>query len=456
MFKKDRGNRIRKKRIFFPTTPLEVSRLEAFFEKMSDEGFLVTDAFGAFYFFQEAPPKKRKFYVEYFYKASSIDWGPAPATVEYLEYCRETSWNHAFSHGKMQCFYTEDLNAPSIETEDSLRFRSLSKAALFQEVPMALLGILYGVLFVQQITTAFTHYISFSILSSSMVSFGFLLVVLMFMVDGMIGIYRATTFYLINKKALARGDGLKLSSPEEGERIMKVRLYLKGLLGIPVIWTLMESFIKSTSILYSMGIFAGLIILYFVFVKTRFSTRKTNLLMLVLITYILIMSSTQILMRGTYDEGHLNGNEILSMEELGYPPESGYREEEYINENSGIIASRESYYKGVTWEDYPVPSSNVQGILPFYEVSRFESAIPWVMKKYQELFMEDIIPGEPLEEQYPELIRLGYEGVVAKQFHMHNHQILLRKGHSIYLVSTHEPFSEEKLLLVLEQITSKP
>jgi len=83
MFKKDRSKRKNKKVLLFPSTPLEVSTLEAFFERMSEDGFLVTGAYGAFYFFEEAVPKKRKFYVDYFYKASSMDIGLAPATEDY-------------------------------------------------------------------------------------------------------------------------------------------------------------------------------------------------------------------------------------------------------------------------------------------------------------------------------------------------------------------------------------
>ncbi len=426
MFKKDRSKRKKKKVLLFPSTPLEVSSLEAFFERMSEDGFLVTGAYGAFYFFEEAVPKKRKFYVDYFYKASSMDINLAPATEDYLDYCRNTSWTHAFSHRKMQCFYNEDLDAPGIDTEDEFRFHSLYKAALLEILPIVFTATVFG--FVP---------------------------VLMLGIDSIVGISRITAFHLKNRKALMRGDGLVLTSPVKGEKIVKARFYSKALLFIPLTWILLDTLTDSSYVFYSMGILAGLLLLYTGFTKTRFSSRKANFFMLVLMTYILMVSSTFVVSQGSFDDGNIQGYEILSMEELGYPAESGYKEEEFIDKESGLIASHFSYYKGITWDEYPVSPNDVQDILPFYEVSSFESSVPWVIGKYQELFMEDVMIEESIEEQYPSLIERGYEGVVLKQHPLQRARMFLRKDHSILVVSTHEPFSEDKVLQILELVEVK-
>lgn len=456
MFKKDRSKRIRKKVLLFPSTPLEVSSLEAFFERMSEEGFLVKDAYGSFYFFEEAVPKKRKFYVDYFYKASSMDIGLAPATEDYLDYCRKTSWTHAFSHRKMQCFYNEDLNAPGIETEDEFRFRSIYKAALPEVLPILFTVIVFGFMGVQFIESALSQYTQFSFFLSSTNLFGLFLGVLILGFESIFEICRITAFYLKNRKALMRGDGLVLASPEKAEKIVKARFYGKALLLIPLTWILMDTLTDSSAVLYSMGILVGLLLLLYTgFTKTRFSSRKANIFVLVLITYILMLSSTWIVSQGAFDKGNIQENGILSMEELGYPAEPGYKEEEYIEKESGLLASHLSFYKGITWEDYPVKLSDVQGVLPFYEVSSFESSIPWVMSKYQELFMEEGMIEESIEEQYPLLIELGYEGVVLRQHPLHSARMFLKKDHSILVVSTHEPFSEEKVLQVLELVEAE-
>ena len=456
MFKKDPSKRIKKKVLMYPSTPLEVSSLEAFFERMSEDGFLVTGAYGAFYFFEEAVPKKRKFYVDYFYKASSMDINLAPATEDYLDYCRNTSWTHAFSHRKMQCFYNEDLNAPGIDTEDTFRFHSLYKAALLEILPIVFTTIVIGFMGVQFIESALSRYTQFSFFLSSTDLLGLVLGLLMIGIESTAGVFRITAFYLKNRKALMRGDGLVLTSPEKGEKIVKARFYGKALLVIPLTWILTDTLTDSSAVLYSMGILVGLLLLYLAFTKTRFSSRKANIFMLVLITYILMLSSTWIVSQGTFDKGNLQGNEIISMEELGYPAESGYKEEEYIQKEHGLLASHFSYYKGITWKDYPVSPTDVQGILPFYEVSSFESSVPWVLNKYKELFMEDVIIEESIEEQYPGLIERGYDGLVLKQHPFQRARVFLKKDHSILVVSTHEPFSEEKLLQVLSQINTKP
>ncbi len=455
MFKKDRSKRKKKKVLLFPSTPLEVSSLEAFFERMSEDGFLVTGAYGAFYFFEEAEPKKRKFYVDYFYKASSMDINLAPATEDYLDYCRNTSWNHAFSHRKMQCFYNEDLDAPGIDTEDEFRFHSLYKAALLEILPIVFTATVFGFMSVQFIESALSQYTQFSFFLSSTDLIGLVLPVLMLGIDSIVGISRITAFHLKNRKALMRGDGLVLTSPEKGEKIVKARFYSKALLFIPLTWILLDTLTDSSYVFYSMGILAGLLLLYTGFTKTRFSSRKANFFMLVLMTYILMVSSTFVVSQGSFDDGNIQGYEILSMEELGYPAESGYKEEEFIDKESGLLASHFSYYKGITWDEYPVSPNDVQDILPFYEVSSFESSVPWVIGKYQELFMKDVIIEESIEEQYPDLIERGYEGVVLKQHPLQRARMFLRKDHSILVVSTHEPFSEDKVLQILELVEVK-
>src|SRR5690554_3828612 len=112
----------------FPVTPTGVLALENFFEEMSEKGYLLTGAQGIFYEFTTAEPAKRRFQVDYFSKASIFDSKPEMKTQEYIEYCKSAGWIHCFGNGKMQCFYTEDPNAPDIDTEDVLRFQSIAKA----------------------------------------------------------------------------------------------------------------------------------------------------------------------------------------------------------------------------------------------------------------------------------------------------------------------------------------
>lgn len=88
-------------------------------------------------------------------------------------------------------------------------------------------------------------------------------------------------------------------------------------------------------------------------------------------------------------------------------------------------------------------------------MSSFESSVPCVIHKYKELLIEDAVVEESIEERYPSFINRGYEGVVLKQHPLQRFRMFLRRDHSILVKSTHEPFSEEKLLQVLDQMEAK-
>lgn len=110
---------------------------------MSEKGYLVVEGSGAFYKFIESEPKQRRFIVDYFSKASSFAYRPEEETLDYLEYCKAAGWTHSFNNGKMQCFYTKDMETPEIETDDEFKFKSIIKAEISQRIVLWLLTIFY-------------------------------------------------------------------------------------------------------------------------------------------------------------------------------------------------------------------------------------------------------------------------------------------------------------------------
>lgn len=57
-----------------------------------------------------------KFSVDLFNKATVADTRPEKDTKEYIEYCREAGWQHIYTNGKLQFFYSELEHPTPIET----------------------------------------------------------------------------------------------------------------------------------------------------------------------------------------------------------------------------------------------------------------------------------------------------------------------------------------------------
>jgi|GEM_PF-1497826 len=438
------------RRMFFPSSPLEVLALEERFQQMSVEGYLVTGAFGAFYTFQKVAPKKRKFYVDYFYKASELDTNPAPSTKDYLGYVENTSWTHAFSKGKMQCFYTEDLEAPSIETEEVFRFQSLRKAALFQEVPMLLLGVLYALLWGQQLRTVMSSARLFARFMSSWLFLGFFFVALLFLLEGALGIYRILGFHIKNKRSFKTGEGMILCSPEEGKRFIRLRQYGKGFLGVPILWMFLSSMTNVVHVGYSVGMLLSLVILYVVFSKSSYATRKRNLFLLVMMSYLALLFSTNFMTSHQGVEVLPEGGKPLSLTEMGYPLEEGMDEFMALEKQKGFLASLDYYYHAFVFSEWPLDAA-LDDRLPFYEIGSFKPRMSFVGEQYVAMVLSEAQEVEPLHRRYPGLKELGYDGFVLQGGFMEIHGVLMEKGGSILLIRSHELFPEDQLLTLLMQ-----
>lgn len=84
----------------------------------------------------------------------------------------------------------------------------------------------------------------------------------------------------------------------------------------------------------------------------------------------------------------------------------------------------------------------------------FESEFSWIIDRYQALFMqgEYLIPESAFP--YPELIEQGYEGYMTKEMTeiFETTRLLLVIDKKAILIISHEPLSEENILLLLDSI----
>ena len=101
----------------------------AYLEQMAREGWMLKDITGATRFnFVKAEPRELRFAVEIFSEGSVYDTYTIESNQEYIEYCKKAGWNFICSSGKLDYFYTEDKNAPDIESDPAMKLKTIEKA----------------------------------------------------------------------------------------------------------------------------------------------------------------------------------------------------------------------------------------------------------------------------------------------------------------------------------------
>ncbi len=463
---KDKPKTIRK---VFLATPMEVLALQNFFEEMSEKGYLLTGNYGAFYEFIESEPKKRRFQVDFFKKASMFDSRPEADTQEYIEYCKSAGWTHILGVGKMQCFYTEDMEAPGIETDDTFKLESITKAELANRIPTLILSLFYTYLGMGTLKDIMNHYSMWARFISSPLSIGLFLFLGFFIVGGLFGFVRFMAFYIKSKKRLSRGEPLELYTLEQVKRHKNLRGLGFGILGLPLLFTTLQS--GSTFLM----IIAPIVMIIFIniilsrFMKTRHSNRRTNIIMILALTYVvLIINFGRIVISSNFNGDHSivasDGTIIhyssepvpVTLKQMGYEVrgEGVVYEETYAEESKSFMAKNRNYYAGIYNENDYGRIMEIGREYPFYDISVFESEVSWVTNRYQTLLMNQIEQSPSIEDSYPLLIEEGYK---VKMVGWETEEdkiirlVLLKDAKSI-LITSHEPLSLENILLILEKI----
>lgn len=179
----------------------ELGAVEEFLEEMALNGFMFQKQRGMFFYFKECEPKKLRFSVDVFKKASIFDTRPEPVTQEYIEYCQECGWHFLYTSGKLQIFYSEMENPIPIHTDDRERFNLINKQTFWTN-GISWLTILFGCLY-------FLIFVLLGKFAESLIMLGniilFYLVVLLVMAGDIV---RYLIFYFKNKKCIAQNKGL--------------------------------------------------------------------------------------------------------------------------------------------------------------------------------------------------------------------------------------------------------
>ena len=100
-----------------PILRYETEACAEYLEKMAAKGLFIKSINNYVFCFEKTEPRKVKFYIDAFERASWFDTRAEEETLDYKEYCERAGWNYVCTEGKFQVFYTEDMEAVSIETD---------------------------------------------------------------------------------------------------------------------------------------------------------------------------------------------------------------------------------------------------------------------------------------------------------------------------------------------------
>lgn len=102
--------------------------IEEYLEKMAAKGWLLIHATNYFWTYEKIEPTQLKFSVTYFSEASDFNPYPSENQVVFYEYCEAAGWKLASEWNQMQIFYTDKTNSIPIETDETLKLKTIHKS----------------------------------------------------------------------------------------------------------------------------------------------------------------------------------------------------------------------------------------------------------------------------------------------------------------------------------------
>ena len=114
-------------------------------EKMAARGWMLEKMTTFGWHYRRMEPKRLRFTVTYHDTFSVFDPEQSEGQQEYQDLCRQSGWEVAAANGPLQAFYTEDEDAPPIETDPRLfldTVERLAKKTLFPDILLLVLSVL--------------------------------------------------------------------------------------------------------------------------------------------------------------------------------------------------------------------------------------------------------------------------------------------------------------------------
>ena len=120
--------------------------ISAHLEKMAEKGWMIEKISNFGWKYRRIEPRKVKFAVSYYPKASEFDPEPSEEQREFHEFCEYTGWKLACMSAQLQIFYNENENPIPIETEPVLEVQTIHASVKRGMIPSYILLIIVAVL----------------------------------------------------------------------------------------------------------------------------------------------------------------------------------------------------------------------------------------------------------------------------------------------------------------------
>lgn len=262
-------------RKLFLVSAYDMRAIEEYLEGMARAGLMFAKRKGMFFYFEKCEPKRVRFFVDVFAKASIFDTRPDPKTEEYIEYCMASGWKHLHTDGKLQFFCAESENAVPIQTDNALRLKLIHKNTLATNgVTWILLPIMFVMILVQ------SHLLNQLIpLGNSLVTQGLLMIVCLTQ------IIRYTVFYVHNKNRIKNNEALFFYSEKNVRRFHLANILLVLIIFALFLVTSLDLDSKMAFVIFVILIIAGISIALFNQMDRSFS-RAHNILAISIISIV--------------------------------------------------------------------------------------------------------------------------------------------------------------------------
>ncbi|MFA9397858.1 MAG: DUF2812 domain-containing protein [Clostridiaceae bacterium] len=369
----------------------EFTAVEEFLAKMAMNGWMLDEVKRCKFIFTHCEPVELKFSVKIFDKASEFDSFKCDENLTYIDYCEKAGWQYIGNNGKLQFFYSDNMDTVPIETEPKLELKIINKNMLFRNI-FSWFGIpIMGFTSVRMQTSNFSYFISSYMAISSILLW---IVLLIFSLSNSMDYL---FWYIQSKSRIKKGKMLKYRSIKAFRIIWSINIILLlislTILSLPIIDSKERVFILGL-----MGMIIGIILFSLIlnyFIKHGKLSAKTNrIITWVVGIFMGIIISGVFISFALFNVIHDDNAESITYKEDGgivytsihhdvvpitledFGIEANGHRNSIKYENKTIFAQHISY------SDYCFTTTNPEEKGISYEV--FESKYQWVIDKYMD------------------------------------------------------------------------
>jgi len=310
--------RNRKRRIEFFSLYNHTS-IAAHLEKMAQKGWLLEEIRNTTWIYRRIEPRKLRFAVSYYPKASEYDPEPAPEQQDFWGFCAHTGWMLACTSAQMQIFYNEQEHPVPIDTDPELEVETIHAAVWKGYFPAQIVLLVMGMIIL------FIHLLMINgnpiaYLSSPAQLFGaFCWIIVIFMTAMELIVYDRW-----HKKAEeAAENGIFLDTVNT----TPIQIVCLAVVGIGAVYLLLSYILPGdTMMLFLLAAMSVYLFLLFPMVqcvtrllKRRKASRNVNRVVTSLVSFVMSFLLCQTVILGTWslkDAGYFEKEEVETYEHL--------------------------------------------------------------------------------------------------------------------------------------------